>query len=64
MTKSKLSRIKHINVFFKDPDKKGILRIIKEAIHFALLKKTVPTDYFRKFLYRKDVKDLYILFEY
>lgn len=49
------SRISNLSVFFKDPDKKGILKIIKEVIHFTIVKKTIPIDYFRKFLYRKDV---------
>ncbi len=49
-----ISRLKHLNVFFKDPNKKGELRILWEIIYFAVIKKTIPTDYFRKFLYRKE----------
>lgn len=51
------SRLKHFNVFIKDPDKKAWLKLVKECIHFAYLKKEMPTDYFRKYLYRKDIVD-------
>ena len=52
-----ISRFKHLKVFFADPDKKSGLTILKEVIHFTYLKKMLPTDYFRKFLYRKDIKN-------
>jgi hypothetical protein len=52
-----LARVKFLKVFFKDSDKKNVLIIIKELIHFTYIKKSWPTDYFRKFLYRKAVKD-------
>lgn len=52
-----LSRLKHLKVFFKDKDKKNVLKILCELIHFTYIKKSLPTDYFRKFLYRKDIKD-------
>lgn len=52
-----ISRVKHLKVFIKDPDKKPFLKIFIELIHFTWIKKTLPTDYFRKFLYRKDVID-------
>jgi hypothetical protein len=52
-----LSRIKHLKVFLKDPDKKNLLTILKECLVFGLIKKSLPTDYFRKFLYRKDIKN-------
>jgi hypothetical protein len=52
-----LARLKHINVFFKDPDKKPFFKILIEFIHFAIMKRTLPIDYFRKFLYRKDIKN-------
>ena len=52
-----LSRLKQMNVFFKDSNKKNSLKIIWEAIHYGILKKTLPVDYFRKFLYRKDIKN-------
>lgn len=55
--KTLFSRLKHLNVFIKDPDKKGWLKLVKECIHFAYLKKEIPTDYFRKYLYRKDIVD-------
>jgi len=50
-----LSRIIHLKVFFKDPNKKGILKMIKEIIHYGWVKKELPTDYFRKCLYRKEI---------
>ncbi|MFD1162246.1 MULTISPECIES: sugar-transfer associated ATP-grasp domain-containing protein [Hwangdonia] len=52
-----LSRIKNLNVFLNDSDKKSFLKIIKEVIHFSWIKKALPTDYFRKYLYRRDVTD-------
>ncbi|OEK08540.1 hypothetical protein A8C32_03545 [Flavivirga aquatica] len=52
-----LSRIKYIKVFFNDPDKKNYLKILIELLHFAWIKKEIPSDYFRKFLYRTDVLD-------
>lgn len=51
------SKISNLKVFINDPDKKGYLKILKELLHFTLVKKVLPVDYFRKFLYRKDVKD-------
>lgn len=52
-----LARLKLLMVFIKDPDKKNLIIIIKEIMYFTFLKKTLPTDYFRKFLYRKDISD-------
>ncbi len=52
-----LSRIKYLKVFLKDLNKKGTFKILKESIYFAWLKKGWPVDYFRKFLYRTDVKN-------
>ena len=52
-----LARVKLLKVFFQDPDKKKVFIIIKELIHFTYIKKSWPTDYFRKFLYRKAIKD-------
>ncbi|MFD0836303.1 sugar-transfer associated ATP-grasp domain-containing protein [Mariniflexile aquimaris] len=52
-----LGRIKHLKIFAGDPDKKPLFKIIKECLHFGLLKKDLPVDYFRKFLYRTDVKN-------
>lgn len=51
------SRIRNLKVFLKDPDKKGILRMIKEIIHYGWVKKEFPLDYFRKYLYRTDVSN-------
>jgi hypothetical protein len=51
------ARLKHLKVFFKDPDKKPTFKIVKECLHYGLLKKELPIDYFRKFLYRTDVID-------
>jgi hypothetical protein len=52
-----LSRIKYLKVFIKDPDKKTLIKLVKELIMFSWAKKSFPTDYFRKFLYRKTIKD-------
>ncbi|TGV03932.1 sugar-transfer associated ATP-grasp domain-containing protein [Flavivirga rizhaonensis] len=53
-----ISRLKHFKVFFSDKDRKNWLIIIKEIIQFSLYKKVLPTDYIRKFLYRKDITDI------
>lgn len=50
-----LSRLKHLKVFFKDSNKKPLLRIAKECVLFGLDKQMLPVDYFRKYLYRNDV---------
>ncbi|MDN3667144.1 sugar-transfer associated ATP-grasp domain-containing protein [Algibacter miyuki] len=52
-----LHRIKHLSVFFKDPNKKPLLKIAKELVMFGVLKKSIPIDYFRKYLYRKGVSN-------
>lgn len=52
-----LSRIKYLKVFLKDPYKKSSFKILKETIAFTWIKKGLPIDYFRKFLYRTDVKN-------
>lgn len=52
-----LSRIKHLKVFFLDPTKKNYFRVVFEMIHFGWVKKEIPTDYFRKYLYRKNVNN-------
>ncbi|GAA3607009.1 sugar-transfer associated ATP-grasp domain-containing protein [Flavivirga amylovorans] len=51
------SKLKLLGVFFKDKNKKGWLRIFKELLHFAWIKKEIPIDYIRKFLYRKEITD-------
>lgn len=51
------SELKLLEVFFKDKNKKGWLRIFKELLHFAWIKKEIPIDYIRKFLYRKEITD-------
>jgi len=48
-------RIKNLRVFLNDSDKKNMFKIIKEVIQFTFVKKAIPTDYFRKYLYRNDV---------
>ncbi|TGV03931.1 sugar-transfer associated ATP-grasp domain-containing protein [Flavivirga rizhaonensis] len=53
-----ISRLKHFSVFFSDEDKKNWFTIIKEIIQFSSYKKVLPTDYFRKYLYRKGVTDI------
>ncbi|WP_406683894.1 hypothetical protein N1F78_14550 [Seonamhaeicola sp. MEBiC1930] len=50
-----LSRALLISKFFKDPDKKSIFTIVYELFVYGWTKKEFPTDYFRKFLYRKNV---------
>lgn len=50
-----LSRLKHLSVFLTDTNKKSLLKISKELILFGIYKKCIPTDYFRKYLYRKDI---------
>ena len=52
-----LSRFKGLKVFFDDSDKKNSFKIIFEALNYGFIKKELPTDYFRKFLYRKDIKN-------
>ena len=62
-----ISRVKHLKFFFNDSDKKGMLKMAKEMIIFGWIKKELPTDYYRKFLYRKDIinyKDYLSLNEY
>lgn len=44
-----------INVFFKDENKKNHWQILKEAIHFAFIKRELPKIYFGKYLYRKGI---------
>ncbi|GAA3641520.1 sugar-transfer associated ATP-grasp domain-containing protein [Flavivirga jejuensis] len=51
------SKLKLLGVFFKDENKKEWLRIFKELFHFTWIKKEIPIDYFRKFLYRKEITD-------
>ncbi len=52
-----LSRVLNLKFFFRDPDKKRISIIIKEMIIYGWIKKELPTDYIRKFLYRKEIKN-------
>ena len=53
-----LSRLNHLKVVINDKNKKKWFVIFKEVIIFSLYKKALPTDYFRKFLYRKEIKDI------
>lgn len=53
-----LKRIKNLGVFLNDSDKKNAFKIIKEIIQFTYIKKAIPTDYFRKYLYRNDVLNI------
>lgn len=53
-----LKRILLIKGFFKDPDKKSFFKIIYELFIYGWAKKEFPTDYFRKFLYRKGVTNI------
>ncbi len=50
-----LKRLAHLRVFFKDPDKKPWHVILLELMVFTYKKRSLPVDYFRKFLYRKEV---------
>jgi hypothetical protein len=50
-----LSRLKYLKVFLTDTNKKSKLKIAREVILFAIIKKSIPTDYFRKYLYRNNV---------
>ncbi len=52
-----LSRFSHLRIVIKDKNKKRWPKIFFELLHFSWIKKELPTDYFRKFLYRKDVKN-------
>ena len=52
-----LNRINNFKFFFKDPNKKGWGKMFVEIIHFWWVKKELPLDYFRRFLYRKEVKN-------
>ncbi|MDO5980475.1 sugar-transfer associated ATP-grasp domain-containing protein [Flavivirga spongiicola] len=52
-----LKRIGNFKFFFSDPNKKGWGRMFIEIIHFWYVKKELPLDYFRRFLYRKEVKN-------
>ena len=45
------------NVVLNDKNKKNWFKIFKEAIVFGWIKKELPIDYFRKFLYRKEITD-------
>ncbi|WP_372938819.1 sugar-transfer associated ATP-grasp domain-containing protein, partial [Seonamhaeicola sp.] len=53
-----LTRVLLIKGFFKDPDKKSVFKIIYELFVYGWAKKEFPTDYFRKFLYRKGVTNI------
>ena len=52
-----LARLKMLMVFFKDSDRKNSIRIVLECLHFAIIKKSTPIDYFRNFLYRKSANN-------
>lgn len=49
------SRIKHFKVFLKDKNKKRSSTIFKELIQYGYAKRVLPVDYFRKYLYRKEI---------
>jgi len=48
---------KRILIIIKDKNKKGLYRILKEALIFWVVKREPPYFYFGKFLYRKGVKN-------
>lgn len=43
------------SVFITDKNRKSLLIILKESLHFWIVKKEIPYFYFGKFLYRKEV---------
>lgn len=45
-----------IKVFLKDPNKKSLLKIVKEVCHLFILKREIPFYYF-KYPYKKSVKN-------
>ena len=49
--------VRRLKVVFNDPNRKGWVRIIKEAVDFSLTKKELPYFYLGKFLYRKGIKN-------
>ena len=49
-----LSNLSRVKVFLRDPDKKSLLKIIKEFTVLAFHKKEIPFYYF-KFLYKTQV---------
>ena len=50
-----LSRLKYLNVYLKDSNKKPLPQVIKECVLYGIDKKMLPTDYFRKYLYRNGI---------
>ncbi len=52
-----LKRIGNFRFFFKDSNKKSWSKMFKEILHFWYVKKELPLDYFRRFLYRKEVEN-------
>lgn len=50
----RLNNIGRIKVFLRDPNKKSLLKMIKEVIHLTIIKKEIPFYYF-KYIYRKKV---------
>ena len=53
-----ISRVLPLKNFFKDPNKKGGITMLKEIFQYGWAKKEWPTDYFRKFLYRREITDI------
>ncbi|MGY3794152.1 sugar-transfer associated ATP-grasp domain-containing protein [uncultured Aquimarina sp.] len=49
--------IRRVSVIINDENRKSISRILKESLHFWIVKKEIPYFYFGKFLYRKDVSN-------
>lgn len=52
-----INRALHLKVFFADRNKKNVFKMIKEMVVYGWNKKELPTDYFRKFLYRKGIEN-------
>lgn len=56
--KKKLSLFtRRASVVINDENRKNIYRILKESLHFWVVKKEIPYFYFGKFLYRRDVSN-------
>lgn len=51
---SRFNDVKRIKIFFKDPNKKSIFKIIKEVFILTITKKEIPFYYF-KYAYRKNI---------
>jgi len=44
---------RYVRTLLDDPERKPLARIVKEAIHFGLVKRSLPSAYFTRLLYKK-----------